>query len=53
MRSAKVRLSRIKRPIADPSEFALDVIDIITHKRRAVRTWNAPAVIASCRPVSG
>jgi hypothetical protein len=34
-----------KRPIADPSEFALDVIDIITHKRRAVRLWNAPAVI--------
>jgi hypothetical protein len=35
-----------KRPIADPSEFALDVIDIITHKKRAVRVWNAPAVIA-------
>ena len=35
-----------RRPIADPSEFALDVIDIITHKRRAVRIWNAPAVIA-------
>ena len=34
------------RPIADPSEFALDVIDIITHKKRAVRLWNAPAVIA-------
>ncbi|HYI92765.1 MAG TPA: hypothetical protein VEX68_04420 [Bryobacteraceae bacterium] len=35
-----------RRPIADPSEFALDVIDIITHKQRAVRLWNAPAVIA-------
>jgi hypothetical protein len=34
------------RPIADPSEFALDVIDIITHKKRAVRVWNGPAVIA-------
>ena len=34
------------RPIADPSELALDVIDIVTHKRRAVRLWNAPAVIA-------
>ena len=33
------------RPIADPSEFALDVIDIITHKKRAARLWNAPAVI--------
>lgn len=35
-----------KRPIADPSEFALDVIDVIAHKNRAVRLWNAPAVIA-------
>ena len=35
-----------RRPVADPSEFALDVIDAITHKRRAVRLWNAPAVIA-------
>lgn len=35
-----------RRPISDPSEFALDVIDIITHKQRAVRLWNAPAVIA-------
>ena len=30
----------------DPSEFALDVIDVISHKRRPVRLWNAPAVIA-------
>jgi hypothetical protein len=35
-----------REPISDPSEFALDVIDIITHKQRAVRFWNAPAVIA-------
>jgi hypothetical protein len=35
-----------RRPVADPSEFALDVIDIITHKQRPVRLWNAPAVIA-------
>jgi hypothetical protein len=35
-----------RKPVADPSEFALDVIDIITHKRRAVRIWNAPAVVA-------
>jgi hypothetical protein len=35
-----------KRMIADPSEFALDVIDLVTHKRRAVRLWNAPSVIA-------
>lgn len=31
--------------IADPSEFALDVIDIVTHRRRAARLWNAPATI--------
>lgn len=35
-----------KRPIADPSEFALDVIDVVTHKLRPARLWNAPAVIA-------
>jgi hypothetical protein len=35
-----------KQAIADPSEFALDVIDVVTHKRRAVRLWNAPSVIA-------
>lgn len=33
-------------PVSDPSEFALDVIDIVTHKRRPVRLWNAPAVVA-------
>jgi hypothetical protein len=42
----KGRLIAYKRPIADPSEFALDVIDVITHKRRAVRMWNASSVIA-------
>lgn len=31
--------------IADPSEFSLDVIDIITHKQRAARLWNALAAI--------
>jgi hypothetical protein len=35
-----------QKGIDDPSEFALDVIDILTHPRRAVRLWNAPAVIA-------
>jgi hypothetical protein len=33
-------------PISDPSEFAFDVIDIVTQKRRAARLWNADAVIA-------
>lgn len=31
--------------IEDPSEYALDVIDVVTHKRRAVRLWNASAAI--------
>jgi hypothetical protein len=39
------RLVAYHRRIADPSEFALDVIDIVTHRRRALRMWNAPAVI--------
>ena len=38
------------RAVVDPSEFALDVIDVVTHKRRAVRLWNAPAVIAMATP---
>lgn len=32
--------------IADPSEFAFEVIDIVTQKRRAARLWNSPTVIA-------
>ena len=31
--------------ISDPSEFALDVIDLITHRRRAVRLWNGRAAV--------
>lgn len=31
--------------VQDSSEFALDVIDIVTHKRRAARLWNALATI--------
>lgn len=44
-----------KRRIVDPSEFALDVIDLVTHPRRAVRLWNAPAVIplATSGPAAG
>jgi len=42
----KGRVVAYRKPVADPSEFALDVIDIITHPRRAVRVWNGPAVVA-------
>jgi hypothetical protein len=39
------RVVSYTRRIVDPSEFALDVIDLITHKRRATRIWNASTVI--------
>ena len=40
--------------VADPSEFSLDVIDVITHARRAVRLWNANTVIPiATRPPQG
>jgi hypothetical protein len=41
-----------KDNILDPSEFALDIIDIVTHRRRAVRIWNANTVIATARSAS-
>jgi len=31
--------------VQDPSEFALDCIDLLTHRRRAARLWNAPSAI--------
>ncbi len=31
--------------ISDPSEFALDCIDLLTHRRRAARLWNASSAI--------
>jgi hypothetical protein len=49
------RLVAYKEEIVDVSEFALDVIDLITHRRRAARLWNAPAVIplATSGPKAG
>ena len=35
-----------REAISDPYNFALDVIDIVTQKRRAARLWNAPTAIA-------
>ena len=34
-------------PVLDPSEFALDVIDLIGVQTRDVRLWNAPTVVGS------
>jgi len=36
-----------KQAIGDPSDFALDVIDLLTQPRRAVRVWNTSTVIAT------
>jgi hypothetical protein len=44
--SGKGKVVVYREAISDPSEFALDVIDIVTHKRRAARLWNAPTVVA-------
>ena len=44
--AGKGRLIAYRESIADPSEFALDAIDLVTHNRRAVRVWNAPSVVA-------
>ncbi len=40
------RVVAYKDTISDPSDFALDVIDLVTHRRRAVRLWNALSAIA-------
>ncbi len=42
------RIVAYHKRIADPSEFALDVIDVINHRQRAVRLWNA----MSCIPLA-
>ena len=36
--------------VMDPSEFALDVIDVVTHRHRPARIWNAPAAVAWTTP---
>src|SRR5450432_2297526 len=38
------------RKVVDPSEHALDVIDIVGHPHRAVRIWNANSTIAVSSP---
>ncbi|MEO8127076.1 MAG: hypothetical protein ABJF23_05895 [Bryobacteraceae bacterium] len=39
------RIVAYHKRITDPSEFALDVIDVINHRQRAVRLWNARSSI--------
>lgn len=41
----KGRVVAYHKRVQDPSEFALDCIDLVTHKRRAARLWNASSAI--------
>jgi hypothetical protein len=41
----KGKVVAYKKRVADPSEFALDVIDLVTHRQRAVRLWNANTIV--------
>jgi hypothetical protein len=41
----KGQVAAYHKRIQDPSEFALDCIDLLTHRRRAARLWNAPSAI--------
>ncbi len=41
----KGRIVTYHKRIQDPSEFALDCIDLVTHKRRSARLWNASSAI--------
>ena len=34
-----------RKRVADPSEFALDVIDLVGYRRRPVRLWNASSAV--------
>mgnify|MGYP000045611256 CR=1 FL=1 len=43
----KGQIVAYRKRIADPSEFALDVIDLVTHRQRPLRLWNAPAIIGT------
>ena len=44
-RLGKGFVAAYRKPIEDPSEFALDVIDFVTHKKRTVRLFSAPSTI--------
>lgn len=41
----KGRVVAYNDPVADPSEFALDVLDLVTYRHRPVRAWNAGTVV--------
>ena len=39
------RVAAYHKRIADPSEFALDMIDLVGHRRRTARLWNAQSAV--------
>ena len=39
------RVAVYRKRIAEPSEFALDMIDLVGHRRRPARLWNAPSAV--------
>jgi hypothetical protein len=51
----KGRVVVYKRRVAEPSEFALDMIDIVGHQRRIGRVWNAMStvVFSTAGPATG
>jgi hypothetical protein len=40
------RLVAYNKPVADPGEFALDLVDLAGQRRRAARLWNCDAGVA-------
>jgi hypothetical protein len=53
--SGKGRIVAYREPVSDPGEFALDLIDYATQKRRPARTWNSQGglVLATSAPKTG
>lgn len=49
------RVIAYKKRVADPSEFALDLIDLVGHRMRTARNWNARSsvVFATAGPGTG
>ena len=49
------RVAVYRKRVADPSEFALDMIDLIGHRRRVARVWNAlsAVVFSTAGPLPG
>jgi hypothetical protein len=51
----KGQLVAYKEPVSDPSELALDVVDLVTQARRPTRLWNCSGgiALATSAPTTG